>query len=721
MSRGRKVNYKRLFKILFSAGFAVGGLLLMWFATLPIPDLGSFDNRVVSQSTKIYDKTGEVLLYDTNKNVTRTVISFDEMSRNIRNATVAIEDSEFYEHSGVRPLSFLRAVLANLRTGTFGQGGSTITQQVVKNTLLTKDKAISRKIKEWLLSIKLEKVITKDKILEAYLNEAPYGGSIYGIEEASQSFFGKSALELTLAESAYLAALPQAPTFYSPYGIHRDRLEVRKNLVLEKMLENSFITKDEYDTATKEEIVFKQRNTGSLKAPHFVFFVIDYLQQKYGVKALEENGFKVITTLDYELQEKAEAIVKEYALRNEKNFNAENAAMVAIDPKTGGIITMVGSRNYFDEEIDGNFNVAIAHRQPGSSFKPFVYAAAFNKGYTPQTVLFDVKTEFSTNCSADSRPLTPAAVCYSPENYDGHFKGPLRLEQALAESRNIPSVKLLYLVGVNNALKLARDMGIRSLEGKDVYGLTLVLGGGEVSLLDMTSGYGVFANSGVRTPYQSIIRIEDSSGNVIEEPKQESREVLSKQTALKINQILSSDELRSPEFGLGSYLHFSGRDVADKTDTTNDYKDAWILGYTPDVAVGAWAGNNDNTPMVKKIAGFIVAPMWNAFMQEVLKKYPDNKFEKPDPEIDASLKPVLRGIWRGNVTSVIDTRTGLSANENTPPEFRQENYSGQVHSILYWLDKDNPRGAIPTNPGNDPQFRLWEPPVLNWARNQGYQ
>ena len=342
------------------------GALFLWAATLKIPDFDSFDQRIVSQSTKIYDRTGEILLYDLHGNAQRTVVPYEAMSRNIKNATVAIEDAEFYEHHGVKPLAFLRAVLVNIVHLGFEQGGSTITQQVVKNSLLTTEKTIARKIKEWVLAIKLEQTLSKDEILAIYLNETPYGGSIYGVEEASQSFFGVPADEVSLAQAAYLAALPQAPTYYSPHGNHRDELERRKNLVLSRMLQNGFITQEEHDSALKETVTFLPSREKGILAPHFVFYVIEYLENKYGKRIINEDGLQVITTLDYRLQEKAEDIAYRFAKKNEVDFNAKNAAIVAIDPKTGQILSMVGSRDYFDTVIDGNFNAALGLRQPGS-------------------------------------------------------------------------------------------------------------------------------------------------------------------------------------------------------------------------------------------------------------------------------------------------------------------------------------------------------------------
>lgn len=712
---------KDLILLLVTLAIFFSALIMLWISTFKIPDLNNFEERVVSQSTKIYDKTGEILLYDVHEDIRRTIIPFNEISHYVKNATIAIEDSGFYKHSGVKPTAFLRAIFVNLLSGDFKQGGSTITQQVVKNSVLTKEKTISRKIKEWVLAIKLERILDKDEILTLYLNEAPYGGNIYGVEEASQSFFGKSARDIDLAESAYLAAIPQAPTFYSPYGENVEKLDKRKNLVLQKMLENKFITEEEYNQAKEEKVTFRAKQTKGIKAAHFVMYIKDYLEKKYGDKAILEGGYKVTTTLDYDLQEKAEIIVNRKALENKKSYNAENASLVAVDSKTGQILVMVGSRDYFDEEIDGNFNVATAHRQPGSSFKPFVYAAAFNKGYTPDTVVFDVKTEFSTYCNADGTPQAPqyADRCYSPENYDNTYRGPISLRNALAQSINVPAVKVLYLVGIKDAIKTAADMGINSLGTPSQYGLTLVLGGGEVSLLDMTTAYASFANEGIGNSNTGILKIEDSKGNILEEFEDKSKRVLPEVSALYISDILSDNEARTPAFGANSPLYFGGRDVAGKTGTTNDYKDAWTVGYIPQVAVGVWAGNNDNTPMEKKVAGFIVTPIWNEFMQEVLKKYPAESFRQPPTTHDLSLKPALRGVWQGGTTYVIDKISGKLATQYTPDENKVEKVIEEYHSILYWVDKNDPMGPKPANPYNDGQFVRWEYGVQRWVASHG--
>lgn len=667
------------------------GSVIAWATFMPIPAINSFENRQVAESTKIYDRTGNIVLYDVHGSVRRTSVPLESISPYIQKATIAIEDATFYEHHGFRPMAFVRAVIVDITTGSFGQGGSTITQQVVKNALLTRKKTITRKIQEIILAVRLERVFTKDEILAVYLNENPYGGTIYGVQEASQYFFGVDAKDVTLAQAAYLAALPQAPTYYSPYGNHRDALDARKNRVLDEMLEHGFISQDEHTEAKTEHVQFKDATEAGIKAPHFVFYVREYLESKYGVDAVQKEGLKVITTLDYDLQKKAEDTVTEFAPRMERDFRASNEGIVAIEPKSGQVLAMVGSRGYFDDTIDGKVNVALSHRQPGSSFKPIVYATALSKGYTPETVVFDLKTQFSTACAPNNFSDEPP--CYSPENFDLKFKGPVTFRDALAQSINIPAIKALYLAGIDDSLQMAQSLGITTLTDASRYGLTLVLGGGEVTLLEMTGAYAVFANDGVRNPPTPILRVEDRDGAVLEEYKDNGTRVLDPQVARQMNDILSDNVARTPEFGADSPLYFPGYDVADKTGTTNDFHDVWIIGYTPGISVGAWAGNNDNSPMERRIAAFIIAPMWHAFMEYALEKYPSEPFVPPAPEPDPeSLPPVLRGNW------------------NTDP-------SRGVHEILYWIDKNNPRSGEGSSRG-DSQFPYWEVPVAIWAGQQ---
>lgn len=710
LSSKNKHSIKTLVMLALIMFFVMAGLLIVFFATLRLPDLNTFEARQVAQSTKIYDRTGDVVLYDVHGTIKRSVISYDQISDYVKQATVAVEDDNFYNHNGIEPSAILRAILINLKNGDLlgGQGGSTITQQVLKNALLTTDKKVSRKLKEWVLAPRLEKILTKDEILNIYLNEVPYGGTVYGVQEASQRFFAKDASELSLAESAYMAALPQAPTYFSPYGNNRDALENRKNFVLEKMFKGGMITEQERNDAQTEVVEFERQEEFGIKAPHFVMYIREQLELKYGKEVVEEGGLKVITTIDWDLQKEAEEIVKKHALANEEKYDAENGAVVAIDPKTGQILTMVGSRNYFDEDIDGNFNIATAERQPGSAFKPIVYAEAFNRGYRPETVVFDVSTEFSTTCSDGGN-------CYRPVNYDGKYNGPMSLRNALAQSVNVPAVKVLYLVGIQNALSLAKDLGIGTLTNVKQYGLTLVLGGGEVRPLDMASVYGVFATGGERHEIAGILKVEDQDGKVLEEFEDKATRVLPKQTALMISDVLSDNVARAPAFGASSYLNFPGIDVAVKTGTTNDYRDAWIVGYTPAISIAAWAGNNDNRSMDKKVAGFIVAPMWNEVMNVALQNYSGGSFEKPET-LSSNVKPIIAGFWKGEQTKVIDRETGEEATIFTPVENRQTIVTGGsgVHSILHYINRADPLGPNPSNPYADGQYAMWESAVQSW-------
>ena len=713
---------KHLIKNAFLLGGAtllfIGGALFIWLATIQIPDFKTFDERKVAKSTKIYDRTGQIPLYDIHENVKRTVIPLEEMGQNIKNATIAIEDADFYQHNGIRIKSIIRAIFANITSVKISQGGSTISQQVVKRTLLSDEQTYTRKIREAILTLKLEKALTKDEILAIYLNEAPYGGTVYGVQEASKMYFNKNAKDLTLAESAYLAAITKGPSYYSPYGKHRSELESRKDTVLIKMKEQGYITDEEYTTARAEKVTFQPDQQTGIKAPHFVFFIKQYLEEKYGVDMVASGGLKVTTTLDYDLQQKAEKAITDHITQIQKDYNGSNAALVAIDPKTGQILAMVGSRNYFDKAIDGNFNVATAQRQPGSSFKPFVYATAFEKGYTPETVLFDVRTEFNASC--DPSATSTKATCYNPDNFDNAFRGPMMLRDALAQSINIPAIKLLYLVGVKDALKTARDMGIKSLTDSSRYGLTLVIGGGEVSLLDMTTAYGTFADTGTYHPNKGILKVEDDHGTVLEEYEDQGTTALPANVALTISDVLSDNNARIPTFGANSPLVVPGYDVAAKTGTTNNNKDAWTMGYSPNLAVGVWVGNNDNTPM-KKGGSALAGPIWNQFMRSALPKFENTSFEAPAP-IQSGDKPVFRGIWQGGESFVIDTISGKLATDATPSETRKEIAITNVHDILYWVDKDNPTGPAPSNPRNDSQFTNWETAVQRWwsSHSQNY-
>lgn len=693
MTQGRRISWKHTITVLFLALaglglFVIGGILLT-VALTPAPDIDSFTSRQIDQSTKIFDRTGQVLLYDYNRDAKRSVVPLSEVSPNTINATLAIEDSSFYSHGGIRLSSILRAIFVNVVGGALSQGGSTITQQVVKNELLTSKKSIARKINEWVLSIKLEQVYTKDQILEAYLNTIPYGSTLYGIEAAAEAYFGKPAKDITLAQAAYLAAMIQAPSYYSPYGPHKAELDARKDVVLDRMLSLSFIDDAEYRVAKDEMVSFSSTARNSIIAPHFVFYILDQLENTYGSTALI-SGLKVITTLDSDLEVKAESIVQQYALENVKKFNASNASLVALDPKTGQILAMVGSRNFFDKDIDGQYNATLAERQPGSTMKPFIYSLALMRGYTRDTVIFDTPTQFSTVCSPTDN-FNNTYPCYAPANYDKKFRGPMTFETALAQSINVPAVKALYLVGIQSAINFAKSFGLTTLGDPNQYGLTLVLGGGEVRLIDLTGAYATFANDGVLNKPVGLLEVYDAKGNILEQYTPDPTSVLPAIYARDMSAMLSDAYARLPEYPLNSPLSFYGYDVAVKTGTTDDTRDAWVIGYTPSIALGVWVGNNDNSSMTKTVSGFIAAPMWHEAMAYALTKYPETYFGEPSP-IFTSVPPMLRGNW------YIPDASG----------------SVVPHSLLYWTDKNNPQGPRPIFPEQDRQFAAWEYGISSW-------
>jgi penicillin-binding protein 1C len=709
-------TWKKILFILIALFFLGVGGVLVWASFIKLPDLSTFEARQIANSSKITDRTGKIVLYDAHQSVRRTEIALPDMGYPIQKAVISIEDQDFYNNDGIRPTSIIRALLINLIHGKYVQGGSTITQQIIKNTLLNDDKSVSRKLKEWILAIRLTREFSKDQILGIYLNDAPLGGTLYGVEAASEAYFGIPSSQMDYAQAAYLAAMLPAPTYYSPFGLHRSALDTRKNLVLSKMKQYGYISDAQYTTAKAEKITFSESAESGIKAPHFVFWILNQLEQKYGQDAIENGGYTIKTTLDYDLQQKAEAIVAARAAINTKVYRATNSGLVAIDPTTGQVLAMVGSRNYFDTTIDGAYNIATAQRQPGSSFKPFVYSTAFEKGYTPETVLFDVPTEFSTNCTADRQPLSGYTDkdCYHPSDFDKKFEGPLSLRSAIAESRNVPAVKLEYLVGIQNAIDTAHSLGITTLNNPAEYGLSLVLGGGEVTLLDMTGAYGVFANTGTRNPTTGVLDVDDHSGTVLEQYQPNPNQVMDKNIALTMNNVLADATARIPSFGT-TLITIPG--VAVKTGTTNDDRDAWTVGYTPSMSVGVWSGNNDNSPMTSG-GSAVSGPTWKEFMQYALTKYPSPGFQDPIPNPNYnSLKPILRGIWMGNDTVMVDKVTGLRATADTAPGAEIEKVITDVHDILYWVTKSDPTGPVPTNPGSDPQYHLWEPPVEAWWVN----
>lgn len=618
----------KLTKFLFFAviaGVLAIPILFLWYSRdLPTP--GRLVESKFSDSTRIYDRNGE-LLYSVYQDQNRTYVPLLQIPKTLQQATIAIEDEDFYKNDGFSVSGYLRIIPNIFRFGGL-TGGSTITQQLVKNVLLTSERRLSRKVKELILAIQVSNRFSKDEILEMYLNNIPYGGAAVGVEAAAQTYFDKEAKELTLPESVFLAGLPQSPTRYSPFSGNKYYIG-RAKAVLQQMVDNDYITKEESEMAlrTVEEYKFSKREAG-IKAPHFVLYVKELLAKEFGEEVLERGGLQVTTTLDYKLQQDAEKIVKE-EIDKLKTYKVGNGGALVTDPRTGEILAMVGSKDYFDTENDGNFNTVFARRQPGSSLKPIIYARAFEKGYTPATMLMDVKTEFASNTSDQPN--------YIPVNYSGKFSGPIQVRFALASSLNIPAVKTLAFVGIKDAMQKATDMGINNweptTENLKTVGLSLVLGGREVTLFDEVSAYGVFANKGVKQDLYTIQKVTDSRGEkLFEHKKQEGPKALGEDISFLISHILLDNVARTQEFGPNSFLRIPGHTVSVKTGTTDEKRDNWTVGYTPSFVVGVWVGNNDNSPMNPKIASGTTgaSTIWHDLMVRVLKSKDDEQFEKPD-------------------------------------------------------------------------------------------
>lgn len=617
-----------------------------WWAQFifKLPQPGQLVTRSQALSTKIYDREGNIL-FKMYRNENRTLLPLGEAPLELKQATIAIEDAEFYNHHGFSTRGIIRAFRRNL-AGAELSGGSTITQQLVKNTLLSPEKTITRKIKEIILAIRVEMTFTKDQILEMYLNEVSYGGSSYGIEEAAQVYFKKSARELTLAQSALLAGLPKAPTTYSPFGANPQLARARQLEVLSRMVQENFITPEEAENAGAEKLEFAPQKT-DIKAPHFVMYIKQLLVEKYGERMIEEGGLSVYTTLDPKIQEMSESIVLR-EVKKVENLRISNGAALVTNPGNGEILAMVGSKDYFDQKIDGNFNITTALRQPGSSIKPLNYAYAIeNKLYTPSSTISDTPVTFK---AAGSPP-------YSPKNYDGRFHGIVSIRTALGSSYNIPAVQILASYGVQKMVDLGRKLGISTWQDPSRYGLSLTLGGAEVKMIDMSVLYSTFANSGKKTALEPIIRVETHTGKVLEEqgcketqeapvvgrfirqaqaaeaaPVGCSLQALSTGTAFLITNILKDNRARSPAFGPTSRLIVKNHpEVAVKTGTTQNQRDNWAIGYTQDYVVTVWVGNNNNLPMARVSSGVTGAtPIWQNIFTELLKNSPSKEWPIPE-------------------------------------------------------------------------------------------
>ncbi len=592
-------------------------LAFYFFITKDMPSPRQLASRTPEVSTKIYDRNGN-LLYKIYKDKNRTIIPLTQIPESVRLATLAAEDAEFYSHPGFSIRGIFRAVVRDIKTGSI-QGGSTITQQLVKNALLSPEKTLIRKIRELILSIQIEAIYTKDQIFEMYLNEVSYGGTAYGIEEAAKSYFGKSVEGLNLAEAALLAGLPKSPTTFSPFGSNPELAFERQREILHLMVVNKYITQEQALAAAEEKLHFVSKKT-EIKAPHFVMYVRQLLVDKYGEEVVEKGGLEVTTSLDLPIQEASEQIVRGEVDRL-KGLRVGNGAALTINPQTGEILSMVGSKDYFDIENDGNVNVLTSVRQPGSSIKVVNYAYALSNGFTPASIIDDSPITF----------YTPGTTAYTPVNYDGQYRGPVSLRSALAQSRNIPAVKVLASYGVAKMIDQGQKMGITTWTDPANYGLSLTLGGGGVTALDLSRVYSTLANSGKRPDLTSILEVKNYKGQVLEKNAPEAVQVVDTRVAFLLTDILKDNNARAPEFGYNSYLVVKNHpEVAVKTGTSNDLRDNWTVGYNQNYLVLTWVGNNDNSPMSRVASGVTGAsPIWNKIMTAVLSNQPSIDWNAP--------------------------------------------------------------------------------------------
>jgi len=633
----RKLNFRlklstyAKISILILFGLFIASVIPFYlFILKDLPSPKNLTGSAYAVSTEIYDRHG-TLLYEIYADQNRTPVKLDQIPKDVINATIAIEDKDFYQHQGLAISGVIRAAYKTLIKKD-KQGGSTITQQLVKTALLTPERTIERKIKELVLAVAVEIIYPKDQILELYLNHIPYGGTAYGIEQASRLYFNKSASKLTLAEASLLAGLPQAPSLYSPFGSSPELARQRQKQVLERMVEEKFISEDQAKNAYNSVLTYALQHT-NIKAPHFVMYVKNLLIEKYGTKKVEQGGLRVITTLDLPIQEYAQASVSAQVAKL-KSSRVTNGAALVTKPATGEILAMVGSRDYFDSEIDGNVNLTTSLRQPGSSIKPLNYALGLSKGYPASMMFLDMPTCFSTSGQ-------PGAYC--PKNYDGSFHGMVQMRQALANSYNIPAVKMLALNGLTDFIATASAMGISTFKDPRQYGLSLTLGGGEVKMIDMATAFGVFANSGIKIDLNPILRVKTYTGEILEENNYQLNpptgpRILSPEVTFIISNILSDNKARTPAFGARSPLYIPGKTVSVKTGTTDDWRDNWTIGYTPEFLTAVWTGNNNNEVKPLFVSGVTgAAPIWNSIMSYLIKDRDDVAQSKPDNVIGTNV------------------------------------------------------------------------------------
>lgn len=666
-----KINFLKYFLVFVFLIFSFF-LFLITIQNLYLPDVNLIGEKITSGGIEIYDRTGEILLAKIG--LRRSWINFEDIPPLLIKTVLIAEDRNFYKHKGFSLEGILRSVYLNLINKELKYGGSTITQQLVRNLFLSKEKTILRKINEIFLAIKLEKKYSKNQILTYYLNSIYYGEGNIGIRAASEYYFDKNLKDLNLSEMAILASIPKAPLLYSPTSKENiKRLKKRRDYILENLKNEKIITEEQYQQAIKQEIKITNLKYAGMIAPHFVIETISFLKKIFPNENLEEVNAKVITTLDYDLQKIAEKAVIDGAERNKTKYGGSNAAMMVINPKTGEILALVGSKNFFDESIDGQVNVPFRLRQPGSAFKPISYAALFELGYPDKTIVFDVPTNFGN---------------YRPKNFDKKFKGPITLRQALAESRNIPAIKVFYLAIPERVVELAKKVGMDYLKNWQSYGLSMALGTAEVKMADLIKFYGALANDGLLSSQTFILKIIKDKKIIFDyQPKY--TQIVSQQTSRILNDILKDKKARSGLLSASLPLTiFDDYEVALKTGTTQFYQDAWVFAYTPTMVVSVWAGNTDGKRMNSLGASLVAAlPIFHQFMKEAIKENKVTKEYFIPPEERTVNKPMLNGTW-------------------------ESEYG--VHDILYYVDRYNPLGDIPEDPSIDPQFNLWEQGVKNW-------
>jgi len=652
-------------------------LLTYFYFSRNLPEPTILGQKIISGGVEIYDRTETVLLYKIG--FRRKWADYNDIPDKVIKSFLVAEDIEFFKHKGMSLRGILRSIYLNVKRGELAYGGSTITQQLARNLFLTSEKTLTRKIKEVILAWKIEKKYSKEEILTFYLNSIYLGEGNIGIGAASEYYFDKKIQRVSWSEAAILASIARTPSLYAPTSLENiKRLKERRDFILKKLYENNYFSFTEYERALKEEIpLIKGKYTG-ITAPHFVMKVIDILKEKFPNKNLEEFNLKVVTTLDLRLQKIAEEVIQKKVKENKEKYESTNGALMTIDPKTGEVLSLVGSKDFFDESIDGQVNIPFRKRQPGSTIKPLVYSALFELGYPDKTIIFDVPTNFGN---------------YKPQNFDSKFKGPVSLRQALTESRNVPSVKVFYLAIPERVINLAKKSGMDYLDDWKKYGLSFGLGSAEVKMADLIRFYGALANDGILVSQTLILKIVQNEKIIYEYFPQEKR-IISSETAKLVTDILKDKEARRGLFQRNFYLtDFGSYEVALKTGTTQFYQDAWTFGYTKDLVVGVWTGNTNGQRLKSQAASIVAAlPIFHDFLQRLIDEgiLPENKFDPPEKrEVN---KPMLNGQWI------------------TP-------YG--IHDILFYVNRNDPLGPIPSDPYQDPQFLLWEKGVQDWLKSFG--